>query len=214
MQAEFWLQRWQAQHIGFHLPEVNPLLTQHLPALGVRPGQRVFVPLCGKTLDIHWLLAQGLQVVGVELSALAVEALFEALQLMPEVSTVGALRRYTAPGICLFQGDLFALTATDLGTVDAVYDRAALIALPDDMRQHYTQHLMQITHTAPQLLISFRYDPSVAVGPPFSVSHEEIAQHYAAHYKLHQLTSMHLPQGFKGQYAADETVWWLQPHRP
>lgn len=209
MHHDFWHQRWQTQQIGFHLNEVNPFLLAHAHALGLQPGQRIFVPLCGKTLDIHWLLAQGFAVVGVELSTLAVEALFAALALTPEIVQAGTLTRYRTPHLEVFQGDFFALDASQLGAVHAIYDRAALIALPADMREQYRQHLIDITRAAPQLLISLAYDQSLAAGPPFSVSKQAVRAYYAADYMLTELASMTQAKGFKGQYPAEETAWLL-----
>jgi len=67
MDAAFWHEKWQNKQIGFHLDDVNPLLVTHFDALGLQAGQTVFLPLCGKTLDIAWLLGNGFQVRGVEL---------------------------------------------------------------------------------------------------------------------------------------------------
>lgn len=211
MHHDFWHQRWQNQQIGFHQGEVNPFLLAHFQALGLQVGMRVFVPLCGKSLDMHWLLAQGFQVVGAELSQLAVDALFAELGLTPEITQSGVLRHYRARQIEIFQGDFFALTQNQLGTVNAVYDRAALIALPDEMRKQYCEHLMTITQTAPQLLISFHYDQSLVPGPPFSVSKAEVSANYTSHYAITELASVSLEKGMKGQYPAEETAWLLSP---
>ncbi|WP_018986892.1 thiopurine S-methyltransferase [Methylophilus methylotrophus] len=211
MHHDFWHQRWQNQQIGFHQDEINRFLLAHFQALGLQAGQRVFVPLCGKSLDMHWLLAQGYQVVGAELSQLAVDAFFTELKLAPEITQSGPLRHYRTEQIEIFQGDFFALTQGQLGSVDAVYDRAALIALPDEMRKQYVQHLMSITQTAPQLLISFEYNQSLVPGPPFSVSKPEVSAHYEPHYVLTELASTHQEKGMKGQYPAEETAWLLRP---
>lgn len=211
MHHDFWHQRWQNQQIGFHLGEVNPFLLAHFQALKLQLGQRILVPLCGKTMDINWLLAQGLQVVGVELSALAVDALFAELNLVPEIKQVDALKHYRAAQLEVFQGDFFALDHALLGKIDAVYDRAALIALPNEMRRQYSQHLINLTHIAPQLLISFAYDQSLVPGPPFSVSKEEVSIHYQADYQCTVLSSVFMEKGLKGQYPAEETAWLLSP---
>lgn len=211
MQHDFWHQRWQNQQIGFHQSEINPFLLSHFQALGLQAGQRVFVPLCGKSLDMHWLLAQGIQVIGAELSQLAVDAFFTELKLAPEIRQSGPLRHYRTEQIEILQGDFFALTQDQLGTVDAVYDRAALIALPDEMRKQYSRHLMSITQTAPQLLISFQYDQSLVPGPPFSVGRTEVIAHYEPHYILKELASTYQEKGMKGQYPAEETAWLLGP---
>ena len=211
MHHDFWHQRWQHQQIGFHLHEANPFLLAHFQALKLQPSQRILVPLCGKTLDIHWLLAQGLQVVGVELSAIAVDALFAELNLVPEITQTGTLKHYRTAQLEVFQGDFFALDHVRLGKIDAVYDRAALIALPNEMRMQYCQHLINLTHTAPQLLISFAYDQSLVPGPPFSVSQEEVGTHYQADYQCTVLGSFFMETGLKGQYPAEETAWLLSP---
>jgi thiopurine S-methyltransferase len=218
MQSEhnFWHQRWQNQQIGFHLQSVNPLLAGHFRALALQAGQRIFIPLCGKTLDIHWLLAQGIHVVGAELNQLAVDTLFAELGLTPTITQSGALRHYHAVDqhavtIDIFQGDFFALDQALLGQVDAIYDRAALIALPAELRVIYSKHLIDITNSAPQLLISFHYDQSLLAGPPFNVSADEISAHYAEHYSISLLADERLPTGLKGQYPAEEKLWLLNP---
>lgn len=211
MQHDFWHNRWQTQQIGFHLSEVNPLLLDYFATLSLTAGQRVFIPLCGKTLDIHWLLAQNFQVVGAELSQLAVDALFAELGLVPDIIQAGELRHYQAANIDIFQGDLFALDQATLGKVDAIYDRAALIALPPEIRNRYSRHLAKITATAPQLLISFHYDQSLVQGPPFNVNASELTALYGGNYRITLLAENNLPTGLKGQYPAQEKVWLLTP---
>lgn len=209
MHHDFWHQRWQTNQIGFHLPEANPFLVKHFSSLDLPSGARVFLPLCGKTIDIHWLLSQGFRVAGAELSQIAIEDLFASLQLTPSITTFGDLVLYSAPNIDIFVGDIFSLTPRLLGKVDAVYDRAALVALPKDMRQQYTAHLMALTLTAPQLLICFEYDQAIHAGPPFSVQADEIKQHYAHAYELERLESLEMAEGLKGKYPATEQVWLL-----
>lgn len=210
MDANFWLARWQNNQIGFDQPEVNPLLIKHFNKLGLVEGQRVFVPLSGKTIDIAWLLQQGYQVVGVELSETAIQQLFSLLGLVPVISTVGAFTLYQAAHIEMYVGDFFALTADLLGTVDAIYDRAAFIALPEAMRLDYSRHLSSISHTAPQLLISIEYDQRIVAGPPFSIEEQEIRAHYAASYTIGLLERMDIADGLKGKYPAADVGWLLQ----
>ncbi len=211
MQHDFWHTRWKNQQIGFHLPQINPLLTANFSALAVTPGQRIFVPLCGKTMDMHWLLAQGFRVVGAELSQLAVDAFFEESGISPEILQAGALRHYHAQDIDIFQGDIFAIDQAMLGQVHAIYDRAALIALPPDMRKVYSRHLIEMTDCAPQLLISFHYDQSLVEGPPFNVDTSELTALYGKDYSLALLADDVLPTGLKGQYPAQEKIWLLNP---
>jgi len=211
MKHDFWHNKWTKNEIGFHLAEANPLFVKHFPVLQLVANSRVFLPLCGKTLDIHWLLAQGYQVVGAELSSIAVEALFSELSLTPTVNHVGNLVQYSAPQITIWNGDIFELNQALLGKVDAIYDRAALVALPEEVRKMYTEHLIALTNKAPQLLICFEYDQGLCAGPPFSISVHEIEQHYQANYDLTLLGSTTVIGGLKGLCPATEHVWWLKP---
>lgn len=209
MQPDFWHKKWQESDIGFHNSDANPLLVKHCPALGLATGSRIFLPLCGKTLDIHWLLAQGFQVVGAELSPIAIEQLFDELGVVPEITQQKDLQHYRAPNIDIFVGDIFNVTHNLIGQVDAIYDRAALVALPFDMRTRYTSHLKAITHNAKQLMICFVYDQSQLAGPPFSISDDEVKAHYSADYTLSLLESAEVVGNLKGQCPAFENVWLL-----
>jgi len=211
MEASFWLERWANNQIGWHEQDVNPLLSAHFAALQLPNDARVFVPLCGKTRDIAWLLQQGYRVAGIELSELAVQQLFDGLGIKPATASDGKLKRHAAEGIDIYTGDIFDLDAQQLGTIDATYDRAALVALPPDMRARYAPHLIALTHNAPQLLISFDYDQNLYSGPPHSVQAPELWQLYGAQYQLELLAAPVVPGGVKGLAPAYEMVWHLLP---
>lgn len=132
------------------------------------------------------------------------------LGVQPEISEVGELDQWSAKNIDIFVGDLFALSRQELGPVDAIYDRAALVAFPEEMRIRYTTHLMEMTGTAPQLLICYDYDQRLLEGPPFSISKEEVHRHYVALYDLTLLASTKVSGGLKGKCAAKENVWLLK----
>lgn len=210
MDANFWHARWERNEIGFHGRETNPLLVEHFDALALAPASCIFLPLCGKTLDIHWLLAQGYHVVGAELSPLAIRQLFAELGVEPAVSHIGPFEHYAAENLDIYVGDFFNLTPEILGAVDAVYDRAALVALPQTVRPRYTAHLAAITHAAPQFLICFEYEQSLHAGPPFSVDGDELRQHYEGSYHLTRLARVDVRGGLKGKYPATESAWLLQ----
>lgn len=212
MEHSFWHDRWATNQIGFHQPAANPLLVTHCAALALPSAGRVLLPLCGKTLDIAWLLAAGYQVVGVELSELAVQQLFAELGATPCIQVLNdALQRYETDKLTVFVGDIFALNREQLGPVDAIYDRAALVALPATLRPRYASHLTAISAGARQLLISFDYEQSQLPGPPFAVLAEELSELYGRHYELQALARQPLAGGLKGQCPADEVVWLLQP---
>jgi thiopurine S-methyltransferase len=210
MDAAFWHQKWATGDIGFHESRPNPMLVNNAGALQLQSGSRIFIPLCGKTLDIGWLLKQGYTVVGIELNRQAVEELFSELGKEPVIDDIGELVRFCADGICIFVGDIFDLTPELLGGVDATYDRAALVALPPEMRIRYTRHLMQVTGNAPQLLVTFEYDQNVLAGPPHSIPEAEIRQHFADTYNIRQLHRQDVPGGMKGKTPATESAWLLE----
>ncbi|EFG84328.1 Thiopurine S-methyltransferase [Novacetimonas hansenii ATCC 23769] len=207
----FWHAKWQRNEIGFHEPQPNMLLIGYFSQLHLPTGARIFVPLCGKSLDIHWLLARGYHVSGIELSHIAVQQLFAELGLSPCITPMGVLKRYEAGHLCIFVGDFFDLTPQFLGHVDGVYDRAALIALPAHLRQRYAKHLVAITNSAPELLICLHYEQSCRAGPPFSVDEAEVRQHYEGQFLLTRLKNHDVPGGLKGICPATETVWKLIP---
>lgn len=207
MDPQFWHDRWEANQIGFHKSEANPALIAHFHRLDLAPGARVFVPLCGKTKDIGWLLEQGMRVVGAELSEIAVAQLFRDMGVKPDVIRHGAMQIYRGAGAEVFVGDIFDLGAKDLGPVDAIYDRAALVALPPKMRAAYARHLLDITGAARQLTVTFEYDQSKMNGPPFSVPALEVLDHYGSSYAMQAVEAGPIEGGLKGEVAAEQTVW-------
>lgn len=209
MEASFWHNKWQRGEIAFHQSRANPLLVTHFAALNLAKDSRVFLPLCGKTLDIAWLLAAGYRVVGAELSKIAIDELFQSLGLPPTITKAGELTHYSADNIDIYVGDIFKLSPQTLGRVDAIYDRAAIVALPAELRQQYTSHLVNITQAAPQLIITYEYDQSQVDGPPFSVSADELMRHYGDAYQLTALASCDVEGGMKGRTSAVETAWLL-----
>jgi thiopurine S-methyltransferase len=168
------------------------------------------VPLCGKTLDIAWLLTRGCHVIGVELSEVAVAELFDELGVEPESSRLDQGVLWRSEGIDVFVGDIFDLTREHLGRIDAIYDRAALVALPEDMRRRYAAHVIEITDAAPQFLLCFEYDQDAMRGPPFSISDDEVGRHYGDHYELRLVAEKAVAGGLKGKVAAVEKAWVLE----
>jgi thiopurine S-methyltransferase len=210
MDIDFWHQRWEKNEIAFHESKAHPILVTYFKELKLVEGSRVFLPLCGKTLDIAWLLSKGYRVAGAELSKIAIEHLFIGLELEPKISKIGNISHYTATNIDIFVGNIFDLSHEILGRVDVIYDRAALVALPQEMRSRYAKHLLEITDKANQLMIAFEYDQSLMDGPPFSVNSDEVNRHYKDAYNIKLLESTSIPGGLKGKCAATENAWLLK----
>lgn len=143
-----WQQCWRDQQTDFHQQEVNRLLIRFWRGLELAPGSRVFVPLCGKSLDMIWLAQQGCEVIGLELSPLAVRAFFRENHMQPSRRKVGQFILWQCGKISILCGDYFSVSRADLGCIDVVYDRAALTALPEDIRRHYVAHLKLIVPPA------------------------------------------------------------------
>ena len=189
MKPRFWLERWQSNQIGFHQNEHNPLLVEFWPTLELPDDARVFVPLCGKSLDMNWLSSMGHQVVGVELAQLAIEEYF-AEQGELEKESVDRFVRYRSAQTEVYQGDFFDLTTSLLEGVDAVFDRAALIALPPDMRFRYADHMLRIIPDGCRvLLITLEYDQAVVAGPPHAVLSEEVQQLFEHRCEIERMAS-------------------------
>jgi thiopurine S-methyltransferase len=187
MDADFWLQRWQDNRTGFHQQEVNPRLESFWPRLQLTPGEWVFLPLCGKSLDMLWLREQ-YAVLGVELSPVAVEAFFTENGLEPERGWLGAFSVCETDRLTLLCGDFFDLQPGQLDQVSAVYDRASLIALPESMRARYVGHLTDLLPPAtPMLLVTLDYDQSQMDGPPFSVAEQEVTELFAPRWSIQRL---------------------------
>jgi thiopurine S-methyltransferase len=191
VQAEFWAERWRTGQIGFHRPEVDANLTRHWRDLGVRETGRVFVPLCGKSVDLLWLRDRGHSVVGVELSAIALEAFCVEHGIPARRRELAEFDAYQAPSLELLRGDFFALTPALLGGVAAVYDRAALISWSPELRAAYVQHLDSLVEPGCEiLLITLEYAPAQMAGPPFPMPRAEVDRLFAGRYDICELSRL------------------------
>jgi thiopurine S-methyltransferase len=181
MHHEFWHERWRDGRIGFHEGRVNGLLSRHVAWLesatrvrGAAP-LRVFVPLCGKAEDMAWLASRGHEVVGVELSEVAIAQFFVEHGIEPSREAKGRVVEWSGGPFHLLEGDVFACDPSVLGPLDALYDRAATVALPQPLRADYLRHVAQVMRPAARgLLVAFEYDTSRMEGPPFSVGRGDL----------------------------------------
>lgn len=177
MTENFWAARWREGRIGFHEGQPNSFLQRYIDLLG--RSRRVLVPLCGKAEDLAYLAAKGHEVVGVEQVRDAVEAFFKEHGLTPRVSKRGAFEHFTEGPLTLMVGDFFALTTEDTGPLNALYDRAAIIALPPELRGPYVHRVRTLLpKSSPGLIVTLEYPPGTQPGPPFSVPEAELRAHY------------------------------------
>lgn len=215
MNRDYWQKRWLENRIGFHRPQPNPMLERFATRLtGGKPG-RVLVPLCGKSVDLTWLARHGHEVTGVELSALAIEAFAAEQQLELKSESDPPFTVFRAPGLCLYVGDLFDLSVRHTAPFDAIYDRAALIAMPGDRRPAYARHLLTLLRPGGRiLLVALTYDQARMDGPPFSVADTEVRSCFAprAVEKLFEHDCLDDEPRFKerGLTALSESVFLIQ----
>jgi thiopurine S-methyltransferase len=188
VQPDFWLNRWRTAQIGFHQAAADRHLKAYWPLLNLPENTHVFVPLCGKSLDLLWLRNQGHAVSGVELSPVALEAFVMEHGIPARRRAFANFDEYEADGFRLFCGDFFKLTRSLLGGVTAVYDRAALISWTPEARESYVKHLTSLTSPGTQtLLIAVEFPPEQMQGPPFPLTRDAIEKLYAPHYSIEQL---------------------------
>ena len=188
MRPEFWHERWRTGQIGFHQSAVDRHLRRYWPELGLAANSRVFVPLCGKSLDLQWLREQGHSVVGVELSAAALESFCMEQGAPARRRTLDRFDVYEAAQIQLYGGDFFTLTPEVLGSFSAVYDRAALISWTPELRATYVAHVAALSRPGTKtLLIATEYPQAQMSGPPFSLGTEEIHRLYSGSHSIQEL---------------------------
>ena len=174
-----WIARWREGRIQFHVDKVNPILGRYVDRLLPEEFGRVFVPLCGKSLDLCWLIEQGHEVVGVELVEKAVEDLFNGIGGSPTISTQDVFQSWRSDGLEVLVGDLFELDANVSGKFDAIWDRAAFVALRPSDRDRYASHLREFLRPDGRILLStIFYDGSKMEGPPFSVPATEVHRRF------------------------------------
>lgn len=175
MDAGFWNARWREGRIGFHEGRPNSFLAKYISRFG--EGRTILVPLCGKTEDLLYLRSHGHRVVGIELSELAARAFFAEHSLTPRETRLGDFLALESDGLTIWVGDFFSITREHVGDVDAFYDRAALVALPPELRSRYREHLQNLLKSRLSgLLVTYEYDQNAMAGPPFSVLKTEVIE--------------------------------------
>ncbi|MBL8567357.1 MAG: thiopurine S-methyltransferase [Hyphomicrobiaceae bacterium] len=214
MDPKFWLERWENGETGWHRDEVHTELETHWRKLELPEKSRVLVPLCGASPDMAWLAAQGHEVIGVELSRLAVETFLKRHRVYHVAMEELGFRTYHGGRYQLWCGDFFATPADLLASISAVYDRASLVALPPDLRERYARFLADhLVPGTPMLLISLSYDQSEMKGPPFSVPPAEVERLFASSFDiavLNHASALDETMRKRGLSALDEHTYLLR----
>lgn len=172
MDHEFWQARWEQGQLGFHQSQTHPELTRYFPSFQLS-GARVLVPLCGKSLDLDWLVQEGHEVVGVEFVEEAVRAYFAERGLEAERTEWGGLPAYRSGKITLIQGDFYAVRSSFAGQFDAAYDRAAWVAIAPSDREKYVERMRDLLRPGARLLL-LNFEHDLRSGPPHSIPEQEV----------------------------------------
>jgi thiopurine S-methyltransferase len=190
MDPEFWHERWARDEIGFHQDQINSHLQSFFQRLGLAAGAHVLVPLCGKSRDMLWLADRGCRVTGIEINRRAVGDFFLENRLTPDVQSHRGAASYRNGSIEIWLADFFRIDTARLAAVDAVYDRAALVAMPRNMRAAYAGRLSSVIPAgAPLLLVTLDYAEDEMDGPPFPVPAQELPGLFGAEFDIQQLHS-------------------------
>lgn len=189
MEPEFWIKSWQEGRTGFNQEKYHAKLTEYFPKLLPEKGQKVLVPLCGKTIDMLWLHELDLHVHGVELYDQAVKSFFAENKLEPaRVTRDQDFIHYASQNLLISCGDFFKLGHDH--AYDFIYDRASLVALPRSMRKDYASKIKRsLKQGGKYLLITYQYDQAKMEGPPFSISDEEVRELYGDQFDIQLMES-------------------------
>jgi len=183
-----WLEFWANNETNWHSDVVTQELEKYLGLLKLESGDTVFVPLCGKSLDMIYMLNRGFSVIGVEVSEIGIKQFFHENGLDFTISQVGEFNLYSAKNIEIYCGDFFSLTSKHLCGVKAVFDRKSLIALDRNLRQKYVKHLNDIISLGVRiLLITLHYPKHQMSGPPFSVDKSEVESLFSMAFNYQEL---------------------------
>lgn len=192
MENSDWLETWKENHIPFHQDVISSFLLKHFPSLEIPPSSEVFVPLCGKSLDLNWFLKKGYVVKAVELSSVAIESFFKEnrIELLSKKQTENFIV-WKAKDLEIWEGDFFDFPPAELSSVRAVWDVAALVALSGKCRSQYAQKMIrQLPDGVSYLLLSLEFDQRKLEGPPFSLPEYELAELFNERFQIRQLDSM------------------------
>lgn len=190
MEHTFWLNAWENDRTGWRQSKPGLPLQTHWSSLALSPGATVLVPLCGDSTEMAWLLQQGYQVIGCDLSEIGLTRFLNDHDIAAQRTERDGFIELSAPGVRLLAGDFMELSNGLLGPVHGFYDRAATIALPADMRRRYADHLVNLIEPgAPGLLVGISYNQNEMNGPPFSVPDSDIEKLYSGPFEVVQLAS-------------------------
>uniref|UniRef100_S4R8E2 thiopurine S-methyltransferase n=2 Tax=Petromyzon marinus TaxID=7757 RepID=S4R8E2_PETMA len=181
----YWQGAWQRRQIGFHDPNVHEKLIKYLDAMrSGRAKLRVFLPLCGKAVDMKWLADLGHEVVGVEGVESAIVEFFSEQNVEFRRQTVpslpdGELFQSLDGKMSVYRCDFFNFTSAVAGRFDAMWDRGGLVAINASDRERFAAIMTDLMAPGCRYLLdTFNYNDLTFKGPPHYVPESEIRALY------------------------------------
>lgn len=218
MELSYWQSRWQKGNTGWHMDTVYPVLPKIWPQLNIPSGARIFVPLCGKSLDLQWLIDQNCTVIGVDISKKALHSIMQQHSEPFEQEASHGFTIYRSEAMTLWEGDVMKLPNDRMPPIDLIYDKAAIVALPPNMRSDYAQKLLSLCSDHTQILMqTFEYIQEEMNGPPFSVDEQELEKLFGKQFSrhlLHEQSKLKELKGFRQRGLSShlkEKVYQLTP---
>ena len=216
MSNRIWKEMWKRNDIAFHQSQASPLLETYISRLNLPEGATILVPMCGKSLDMSLLVAMGFRVLGIELSNVAIRAYFATANQKPSRQKVGRFIRWHAGNVELWCGDIFDLTAEDIGHIHLLYDNASLTALPAEDRAKYIEHFRNRLAPDGETLLITTESPEHTSTANGNHIDDEIQSLYGGHYLIKLLHCQRaMLQDPSHPHAAhapmEEKVYWMRP---
>ena len=194
----FWEKRWLNGQTGWHNAEVNANLVKHSSTVFTKDNPSILVPLCGKSMDMQWLQEQGANITGVDLARQALHEYFEDRNQEFTEGSQSGLTYYSSTNpisdsLQLFHANIFDVRPNAFKAFDAIYDRAALVALLPEQREQYAQHCLSLLKPGGTILL-ITYDSPVEddQGPPFPVRPGTIQRLFQEASECEQIDEVHM----------------------
>ncbi|KAK3103080.1 hypothetical protein FSP39_016310 [Pinctada imbricata] len=138
---------------------------------------KIFVPLCGKSVDMKWLYDQGHEIVGIEGAETAVQQFFDESKISFTTSSIkdGILKLYQSDDgrIRLYVGNYYNIDMTGENNFLFIWDRGSLEAIDKSDREKYVKLMTSLMSPGCRLLLEVA-DRDDDMGPPFCIDKEEI----------------------------------------
>lgn len=203
MTVGMWKECWNTPNVEFHNPQLNELFVKYHQRMLTRPGMRIFVPLCGKAVEMKWLVDHGHKVVGLEAAPVPCKAFFEENGIPYNVKEMKGIHgeKYESldHNIVIYSCDFFLFTADICGEFDGIWDSGGLNSMDVEDREAYIRRIRTLMGKGCVNLTEFvNFDKSM-VDITWSMTKEELQKVFGEGFIVEDLNEMAAPQRLKRQ---------------